>query len=246
MNAQRFVTPILALSLICCPAFASLVDESTVDFDALATTTTLKATHLIVGEVIEVSFVFEKERGNATTGLLSIVKVRVVSDMKKTIEDAEAVAAAENVDGESDGDDASEQFVFFTQRGGPYEAGGMVEAVGFPLLEVGDYVFLRLSPRTWVITHNGVTVESCIEMFGTVYEIDKNDSDDITDHIIVKSWKDLDLSVNDMTRIVRATLKRPDEMKRFERDSNAPTKEVLMSRVGAIETALNLPQLELQ
>ena len=245
MNAQRFVTLILALSLICGHIFASLIDESTVDLDALATSMTVNATHLIIGEVVDVSFVFEKERGNATTGLLSIVKVRVVSDMKKTIEDAEAV---ENVDGESDGaeDDASEQFVFFTQRGGPYSGGGMVEAVGFPLLEVGDYVFLRLSPRTWVITHNGVTVESCIEMFGTVYEIDKNGSDDIADHIIVKSWKNLDLSVDDMTRIVRATLKSPDEMERFERDSNAPTKEVLMSRVGAIETALALPELERQ
>ena len=237
MNAQRFVTLILALSLICYHAFASLVDESTVDFDVLATTTTLKATHLIVGEVIEVSFVFEQEIDGGTTGPLSIVKVQIASDMKKMIEHAE---------NDEDEDDTPEQFVSFSQLGGPYEGGGVVEAVGFPLLEVGDYVFLRLSPRRWALTHNGVTVESCIEMYGTVYEIDKKGSDDIANHVIVKAWKNLDLSVDDMTRIVRATLKRPDEMKRFERDSNAPTKEALMSKVGTIEIALTLPELKRQ
>lgn len=242
MNAQRFVILILVLSLICGHVFASMIDES-VDLSTLATTSTLEATHLIIGEITAVSFTFKQERGNATTGHLSIVKARVVNDMKKTIEDAEAVA---NIDGENAEDDASEQFVYFTQRGGPYQGGGVIEAVGFPLLEVGDYVFLRLLPRIRAITHNGVTAESCTEMIGTVYEIDKQGSRDIADHVIVKSWKNLDLSVDDMTRIVRATLKRPDEMKRFERDSNAPTKEVLMSRVGAIETALNLPQLEIQ
>ena len=241
MNAQRFVTLILALSLICYHAFASLVDESTVDFDALATTTTLKATHLIVGEVIEVSFVFEQEIDGGTTGPLSIVKVQIATDIKKTIEDAE---------NDEDEDDTPEQFVSFSQVSGPFANGDIVEAEGFPLLEVGDYVFLRLSPRRWSITNNGVTVTSCTEKFGTVYEIDKNGSDDIADHVIMKAWKNLDLSVADMTRIVRATLKRPDEMRTFERNLNAATSEAghqaLIRKITAIETTLALPNLERQ
>ena len=238
MNAQRFVTLILVLSLICFHASASQPDSS-IDLKIIATTSTLKATHVIVGEVTDVSFVFEQEVNGGTTGPLSIVKARIVTDMKKITEDAENTEPQ----GETN---QSEQFVSFTQLGGPYSDGGVVEAVGFPLLEVGDYVFLRLSPRSWALTHNGVTVESCIEMYGTVYEIDKNDSDDIANHVIMKAWKDLDLDVDDMTRVVRATLKNPDEMKRFERNSGTPTREALIHKISAIETALALPNLERQ
>lgn len=61
MNARRFVmvTLILALSLIGLHSPASLYPEGTFDFKTMPVTSTLDATHLVVGEITAVSFVFE-------------------------------------------------------------------------------------------------------------------------------------------------------------------------------------------
>ena len=248
MNAKRFVTLtlILTLSLVCFlnNLFALQVVEGTVDFDTLATTSTVNATHLVVGEVIDVSFVFQMEIDGGTTGPLSIVTLRVDWDMKKEIERAEN----DHPDEDKPDDEPEQQLVLFSQIGGPYPDGGYVEVAGVRLLKVGDYVFLRLSATTFPITNNGVTVNNCTKIHGAVHTIDDKGNDDIAEHIIKRGWRHLDLSVGKMTRIVRVTLKRPEEMRAFERDLDAPVKEsryqTLMSKVKSIEEELNLPELK--
>ena len=240
MKAQRFVTVILALWLASFlnHAFAGVITEDEIDFSTLATTSTLNATQLVVGEVVDVSFVFQQEVNGGTTGPLSIVKVSIATDMK------EVIGSAEN----DDPDEDAEQFVSFSQVGGPLPNGDIIEAVGFPLLEVGDYVFLRLPSRRWAITNNGVTVNSCTEIYGTVYAVDKQGNDNVADHVITKAWRNLDLNVADMTRLVRAILRNPEEMRTLERDLNAPEEdaryEALMNKIEVIEKTLALPDLE--
>ena len=247
MNTQRFVilTLILTLSLVCLlnQSHAGQVIEGTVDFDTLATTMTVNATHLIVGEVIDVSFVFQQDGPRGTTGPISIATVRVDSDMKKEIE------RAENDDPDKgELDDKPEQFVSFSQIGGPYPDGDYVEAASIRLLKVGDYVFLRLSPTTFPITNNGVTVNNCTEIYGAVYTVEnKRNDDDVNEHVIKKGWRSLDLSVGDMIRLVRAILKKPEEMRAFERDLSAPIKQAryqaLRDKIKCIEMELGLPEL---
>ncbi len=143
--------------------------------------------------------------------------------------------------------DEPEQSVSFSQIGGPYPNGDIVQAVGLPLLEVGDYVFLRLSPTRYPVTNNELTVNACTTAYGAVHVVDEDGNDDIADHTVKKSWRSLDVSVADMTRIVRATLKRPNEMRAFERDLTAPAKEaryqVLMEKIKRIERDLGLPEI---
>lgn len=247
MNAKRFVTltMILTLSLVplFSPSYALQVVDGSVDLDTIATTSTLDATHLVVGEVIDVSFVFQMDVDGGTTGPLSIVTLRVDWDMKKEIERAENSSPEQN-------DDREVQRVSFSQIGGPYPDGDYVKAVGIRLLELGDYVFLRLSPTTFPITNNDVTVNNCTKAFGAVYTVDDEGNEDIDEHIIKKGWRSLDLTVVEMTRIVRATLKRPEDMRAFERDLTVPIKEVrykaLMDKVKSIEEDLVLRELNHQ
>ena len=253
---KRFATLILILTLSLAPflttSYALQVVDGSVDLNTIATTSTLDATHLVVGEVIHVSFVFQMDVDGGTTGPLSIVTLRVDWDMKKEIEGAENDPPKK---GKSDEEpeqvvEELEQVVLFSQIGGPYPDGDYVEAAGIRLLELGDYVFLRLSPTTFPITNSAVTVNNCTKAFGAVHTVDDEGNEDIDQHIIKKGWRSLDLTVVEMTRIVRATLKRPEEMRAFERDLTGPTKELrykaLMDKVKSIEGDLSLRELNHQ
>ena len=94
MNAWFFVmlTLILTLSLVCLHSPASLYPEGTFDFKTMPVTSTLDATHLVVGEITDVSFVFELVFSEApeysSSGPLSIATLRVDWDVKEVFDRA--------------------------------------------------------------------------------------------------------------------------------------------------------------
>ena len=259
MNTKCFVTLILifTLSLVCLlNDSTALYPEGAFDFTTLATTTTLEAVHIIVGEVTHVSFVFE--RGDS--GPISFVTVRVDKDIKEAIERVDNQATnppqkkASNGEGETPPRTAT-----FVQTGGPYPNGGWVKAAGIRVLKQGDRVFLRLGPTVNLFEHNGQTINSGTAEFGTTYSVEEK-SDDIDQYIIKRSWQRLDMTVLEMTRIVRTTLKQPERMRTLERrvsklkrpsfmDIDAgkatdPRLPVVMNEVEAIEAELKLSPLE--
>ena len=262
MNAKRFVTLtlILALSLVCLlnhsvPSYP----EGAWDLTTIATKSTLEATHIVVGEVTHVSFVFFQTGPDP----LSIVTVRVDKDIKAEIERAASQATnpagqVSKDDGvtppgglESEEDDARPETVSFIQVGGPWDDGGWVKAAGLPLLKEGDRVFLRLRPSNYPVRHNGEEYNSVTDAYGAVYYV-QTEGDDIGQHVIKKSWQNLDVNVMDMTRIVRTTLEQPETMRTLEREVNGiwgtRTKEAhlqtIMDTVAEIEETLNLPAFD--
>ena len=252
MNAKCFVTLtlILTLSLVCLLNYSpALYPEGAFDFTTLATTTTLEAVHIIVGEVTHVSFVFER----GESGPISFVTVRVDKDIKEAIERVDNQATNPPEKKESNGEgETPPRTATFVQTGGPYPNGSWVKAAGIRVLKQGDRVFLRLGPTVNLFEYNGQTVNSGTAEFGTTYSI-KEEGDDIDQHIIKRGWRGLDTTVLEMTRIVRATLKEPEQMRTFERQMNGfkhLTKEArlqeVMNKVANIETALKLPPLERQ
>ena len=85
MNAKRFVTltMIFTLSLVCLlDCYALLYPSDAFDFTTLNTKRTLEASHIIIGEVTHVSFVFQRESYLPS----SLVTVRVDKDIKEQIE----------------------------------------------------------------------------------------------------------------------------------------------------------------
>jgi len=258
MNARRFVTLTLmfTVSIVCLlnDAVASY-PEGTWDMTTIATKSTLEATHIVVGEITDVSFVFYHAD---TTDPLSIVTVRVDKNIKAEIERvANAVGrVSEEHDAAAPGgltseDDESPETISFLQVGGPRENGGRVRAVGLPVLKVGDNVFLRLRPTNYTVSHNGTDYNSITDAAGTVYSVEV-DGDDVDQHIIKKGWQELDINVADMTRIVRTTLEQPETMRTLEREVNETRGDVvqdvhltnIMDTVAEIEETLNLPSFD--
>ena len=271
MNTRCFATLILILTLSLVSLLnysaASMYPEGTWDHSTIATTSTLEATHIVVGEVIHVSFVNDD--------LISIVIVRVDKDIKAEIErvdsrdtnpvgnvsegnsDATLPAPGEDIGKSTLEDDASPQTVSFIQAGGPWADGGWVEASGLPLLRSGDYVFLRLKPNNGPqIIHSGKECNSVIDAYGTVYTVQKH-GDDIDDYIIEKGWQKLDFNVLDMIRIVRATLEQPETMRTLELEVHGVRRAGLqgvveqenhsqnvVNKVLDIEKELSLPSLD--
>ena len=250
MNAKRFVTLtlILTLSIVCLLNYseASLYPPGTWDHTTMATTATLEATHIVVGEVTHVSFVFEPDDSEP----LSIVTVRVDKDIKAEIERA-ANQATNPVGQASEEEDTTPETVSFVQVGGPWDDGGWMRAIGLPLLKKGDRVFLRLKPTKFTVRHNGQEYNSCIDAYGTVYSVE-TDGDDIDQYIIKESWQRLDVNVLDMTRIVRTTLEQPETMRTLERGVHGVWRAVpkeahlqtIMNKVAEIEETLNLPPFD--
>ena len=266
MKRIATLTLIFTLSIVCLTdSSAGLYPPGTWDHTAMATISTLEATHIVVGEVTHVSFVFRQDGSEP----LSIVTVRVDKDIKAEIkrvasEDTNPVGNVSEdkgdttqptpgakVDRSNLEDDAALQTVSFIQVGGPYEDGGYVKAVGMPLLKVGDDVFLRLKPSSFTVTHNGQKYKNCTDEYGTVYYV-QVDGDDVDEYIIKESWQRLDVNVMDMTRIVRTTLEQPETMRTLERringNWNAVTNEVrlqsVMKAVAEIEEELSLPSFD--
>lgn len=247
MNTQCFVVLILLLSLVCVlnDSPASTYTEGAFDFDTLATTTILNAADIVVGEITDVSFVFELQftgaeypDGSATSGPLSIVTMRVDKDIKAAIEHAE----------NPDEPEAATTTVRFVQVGGPYPDGSAIQVVGRRWLERGEYVFVKLVPSDYLVTNNGITVDSCILEYGTTFDVEKKG--DVESHVIKSVWNKLDVPVEEMTRVVRATLKNEDAMRQLDDEMNglgdlaeATRYQKLMDKAAEIEKKLNLPAL---
>ena len=256
MNTKRIVTLtlILTLSLVCLVNYSvASYPEGAWDLTTIATKATLEATHIVVGEVIHVSFVFYYVGADP----LSIVTLRVDKDIKAEIEKDDTppkylpppfIVIGTPWEGRLP---PPIEIVSFVQVGGPWKSGGRVSAAGLPVLKVGDYVFLRLRPTNYTVRHNGNEYNSVTDAHGTVYTVQKR-GDDIDDYIIEKGWQKLDFNVLDMIRIVRATLEQPETMRTLEREVNRTWRDVpkevrlnnIMDTVAEIEETLNLPSFD--
>lgn len=262
---------IIGLCLVNCASMeAKTYPEGAFDFTTLGTKRTLEAAHIIVGEVTHVSFVFEYE----DWGPLSFVTVRVDKDIKREIErvDNQETKPLEGKASEKERE-TPPQTVTCVQVGGPYPMfkflpffeGGWTTAAGVPVLKRGERVFLKLIPMTSPVEHKGQTANSITHEFGTMYAV-REEGGELDKHIIEKGWQGMDVTVLQMTRIVRAALKQPERMRALERrvhglkrmpfvqdargryrpkqpDDRLP---IVMDEVTAIETELNLLRLEEQ
>ena len=257
---------IIGLCLVNCASMASYGEGS------LKTTTdmTLEARHIIVGKVVHVSFVFEQ----GFSGPQSLVTVRVDKDLKKAIERADNQQTNPPQRQASKKDRKTPpQLVTFVQIGGPYRlfdflpfpSGDWVTAAGVDTVKRGERVFLKLLPITSPVEHNGKTADSYPQDRGSIYSV-RGKGGELDEHIIERGWLGMDVTVLQMTRIVRATLKQPERMRTlarrvsklkrmpFVRDVNGRLRRkqpddrlpVVMDEVKAIEAELNLLQLEEQ
>ncbi len=208
--------------------------------------TTLKSKHIVLGTVIDVSDtvwnhpVFDFP--------MSLVTFRIERDL------LDEIARAEN---EEALDDEKEKISYFAQEGGKD-----VEIVGIPSLEVGDRAFLRIVPMKAEIVINGIRTNLSFEVFGGIYRRDrlqKNPKAE-NDPIVAFGWGGMHMTVSELARITRATLKRPKQMQSLERrllslkgthgmrlgklvmppDSRM---NIAFDEIKAIETELKLPPL---
>lgn len=254
---------IIGLCLVNCASMASYGEGS----PKTTTDMTLEARHIIVGKVVHVSFVFEQ----GFSGPQSLVTVRVDKDIKREIE------RVDNQETDSPQRQASKkdrktpaQLVTFVQIGGPYRLfdflpfpdGNWVTAAGVDNVKRGERVFLKLLPITSPVEHNGKTADSYPQDRGSIYSV-RGKGGELDEHIIERGWLGMDVTVLQMTRIVRATLKQPERMRTLVRrvsklkrmpfvqdaqgryrpkqpDDRLP---VVMDEVKAIETELNLSPL---
>ncbi len=251
-NSTNYPKPLAGVLLImglCLANFSSMgsqYPEGTFDLTAIVQEMTVDATHIIVGKVTHVSFVNDDS--------LSLVKVRVYKDIKAEIEGK-----------------IPQKTVNFVQDGGPYPlikgvpffSVNGVRVVGFRTLKRGEYVFLRLQPTHHPFRFNGKTLNSCTQSKGTTYSV-REEGDNLDKHIIEAGWLTMDVTVLQMTRIVRATLKQPKRMRalagrvsklkrmpfaydaqgRFRPKQPDDRLPFVMDEVKAIETELKLPPLD--
>ena len=80
-----------------------------------------------------------------------------------------------------------------------------------------------------------------------MFDVEKT-GDNVDQHMIKNVWNRLNISVLDMIRVVRATLRQPEQMRSLDRKMNElkhlteeARLEMLMDKVKDIEKALNLP-----
>ena len=251
MNAKRFVTltMILTLSLVCLlDCYALLYPSDAFDFTTLNTKRTLEASHIIIGEVTHVSFVFR--RGEYLPS--SLVTVRIEKDIKEQI-DRLTNQGTNPPERQAEGErqTPSQRTVTFVQVGGPRrDAAGWVKVSGFRVLKEGDYVFLKLMPAKDPFERDGHLINSATSSFATTYIV-LEDGDDPDDHIIRKAWQGLDITVIQMARIVRATLRKPEQMRGLERRMSElkhlaqdARSQTVMDEVMDIEEVLSLPPFD--
>lgn len=271
-NSTNYSKPLACVLLIaglCLVNFASMGSQYPEGSIKTTTDMTLEARYIIVGEVTHVSFVFEQEH----SGPNSLVTVRVDKDMKQEIERADDLkpnrpgrqASSENLK-------IPPQTVTFVQIGGPYRSffgflpffeGDWVTAAGVRTLKRGEHVFLKLFSTTSPVKHDGQTANSFPHDHGSIYSV-RGEGEEVDKHIIEGGWLTMDVTVLQMTRIVRATLKQPERMRTLARrvrelkrmpfvhdargqfrpkqpDDRLP---LVMDEVMAIETELNLSPLD--
>ena len=256
---------IIGLCLVNCASMASYAEGYT----KTTTDMTLEARHIIVGKVVYVSFVFDQGYGSQ-----SLVTVRVDKDIKREIERADNQQTNPPQRQASKKDRKTPpQLVTFVQIGGPYRlfdflpfpSGDWVTAAGVDNVKRGERVFLKLLPTTSPVEHNGKTADSYPQDRGSIYSV-RGKGGELDEHIIERGWFGMDVTVLQMARIVRATLKQPERMRALERrvsklkrmpfvrDVNGRLRRkqpddrlpIVMDEVKAIETELNLLQLEEQ
>ena len=249
---------IIGLCLVHCDSMALYVEDPTKPKKNL----TLEAKHIIVGKVVHVSFVFNRD----DYGPRSLVTVRVEKDIKKEIERADNLK-----EGASKQDPKPPcRPITFVQVGGPYRlfdflpipSGDWVTAAGVDVAKRGERVFLRLLPLTSPVEHNGRTADSYPQDHGSIYPV-REEGKKLDEHIIERGWMAMDVTVLQMTRIVRATLKQPKRMQalasrvsklkrmpfvydakgRFRPKQPDDRLPVVIDEVTAIERELNLPPL---
>ena len=223
---------------------------------------TLEAKHIILGKVVHVSFVFDRD----DYGPRSLVTVRVDKDIKQAIERAETLKEGASKQNPK----PPPKTVTFVQLGGPYRlfdflplpSGNRVTVVGADYVKRGEYVFLRVLPLSSPVKHNGKTADSYPEDRGSIYPVQKTGKT-VDQHIIERGWMAMDVTVLQMTRIVRATLKQPKRMQaladrvsklkrmpfaydsqgRFRPKQPDDRLPVVMDEVTTIERELNLPPI---
>ena len=221
-----------------------------------------EAKYIVVGQVVHVSFVFEQ----GDSGPISLVTVRVDKDIKNEIERADTLKTEA---GKAERNPPPKTVTFF-QIGGPYRlfdflpipSGDWVTAVGVDNVKRGESVFLMLLPLTSPIEHKGRTADSYPEGHGSIYRV-RAEGKPVDDHIIERGWWAMDVTVLQMTRLVRATLKQPKRMRAladrvsklkrmpFAYDAKGRVRPkqpddrlpIVMAEVRAIERELNLPSL---
>ena len=235
----------------------SIYPEGAFDLTTIDTQMTLKAKHIVVGEVVGVSFAFTRPEFKLPS---SFVTVRIDLDIKKEIERADH-PSAEAKRSQQDQTEKDPPTVTFVQVGGPYPDGTVAQAVGVPFLELGDRVFLRLVPTIRAVTHQDTTSNLTISDFGCKFDLKEN-GEALDDHIVQRGWQGMNATVFQMARITRATLKQPKRMESLERRVNALARprpiinvdgsvhmpddarfNIVMEEVAAIESELNLPPL---
>ena len=253
---------IIGLCLVNCASMASYGEGYT----KTTTDITLEARHITVGKVVHVSFVFDQGYGSQ-----SLVTVRVDKDIKREIERADNQQTNPSQRQASKKDRKTPpQLVTFVQIGGPYRlfdflpfpSGDWVTAAGVDNVKRGERVFLKLLPTTSPVEHNGKTADSYPQDRGSIYSV-RGKGGELDEHIIERGWFGMDVTVLQMTRIVRATLKQPERMRALERrvsklkrmpfvrDVNGRLRRkqpddrlrIVMDEVTAIETELNLSPL---
>ena len=252
----------IGLCFVNCASMASYGEGYT----KTTTDITLEARHIIVGKVVHVSFVFNQGYGSQ-----SLVTVRVDKDIKREIErvDNQETDSPQRHTSEKDRKTPA-QLVTFVQIGGPYRlfdflpfpSGDWVTAAGVDNVKRGERVFLKLLPITSPVEHNGKTADSYPQDRGSIYSV-RGKGGELDEHIIERGWLGMDVTVLQMTRIVRATLKQPKRMRTLARrvsklkrmplvrDVNGRLRRkqpddrlpVVMDEVMAIETELNLSPL---
>ncbi|MCH8292991.1 hypothetical protein IH992_18030, partial [Candidatus Poribacteria bacterium] len=195
------------------PADATTYPEGVFDFTTIHTKTTLEAKHIIVGEVVDVSSVFELPKFNQP---FSFVTIHIERDIKQEIKRAAQQGGNRNA-GHAD---ESKPTVTFVQLGGPYPDGSVVRASGVPVLKPGDRVFLRLIPTIESIQHGGQKSDVTISEFACRYSL-KEKGKTLDEHIVKCGWQGMDVTVLQMARITRATLETPERIKALERRMNA-------------------------
>ena len=248
MNAKRFatLTLLLTLFLACLPnCYALLYPADAFDFTTLNTKRTLEARHIIIGKVTHVSSVFK--RGEYLPS--SLVTVRIDKDIKEQIDRLTNQGLTPKSEGEKQ--TPPRRTVTFVQVGGPRRDGtGWVKVSGFRVLKEGDYVFLKLMPANDPFERDGHSINSATSSFATMYTV-LRDGNDVDSHIIPNAWQRIDMTVIQMARIIRATLKTPELMRDLERRLSGLKHlaqdvriQDVMNEVMDIEEGLSLPPFD--
>ena len=216
-----------------------------IDFATIGTRRILEAKHIVVGEVIDVSNVFQATKDHYSP--ISFVTFRVDLDIKNAIERAEKTSNAENQKPPADG-----LTLTFAQNGGPNPDGTWTEVAGIHLFKPGERVLLFLAPTLQPLRNENREVKVYSPYVHGYFAVEQTGKS-VYENKIEYGWQRLDMTVLEIARIVRATLKQPERMRRLEQQVHELRKiqmpkegvqGVALSEVTAIEAEFNLPSLE--